>query len=130
MTSAHWRAYASAIITFLVGGSNQLFGTHFQPDVIYVTLVLCVSLIAAEFHFIRTKEWNNAENQFLKILPHLKSLFDELVKEYGRGYDIGKKITPTTTVTPTNTTVDPSTTVTATPTVTSGAGTSATDLTK
>jgi len=86
MTSAHWRSYAAAIITFLVGGSNQLFGTHFQPDVVYVALVLCVSLIAAEFHFIRTKEWNNAESQFLKIYPQLKSLFSEIIKEFGKGF--------------------------------------------
>jgi len=114
VTSAHWRAYLLAVITFLVGGSNQLFGTHFQPDTVYTTLVLCVSLIAAEFHFIRTKEWNNAENQFLRILPHLKSLFDQLVKEYGKGFGstvtTGAASTIKTAFTPTTPTSDNQTT--------------------
>lgn len=69
MTSNHWRIYATAIITFLIGGSNALFGAHLSSAAIGVDAMAGMGIIAAEIAALIRRDPGAAIADLEKLAP-------------------------------------------------------------
>ncbi|MEM0142677.1 MAG: hypothetical protein QXL94_01785 [Candidatus Parvarchaeum sp.] len=81
MTSSHWRSILYAVVTFIVGGSNQLFGTHFSVPDVYGTFALCIILITLEINYIRTKNFPEAKTTLDAYMEKIFAMFEKLINQ-------------------------------------------------
>lgn len=78
-----WRIYGTAVATFLIGGSNALFGAHLSSVAITGDFSLGVALILAEIIAIRKRDWKTVIADLEKLAP----VISDFVKQIRAGLD-------------------------------------------